>query len=533
MPAAPAVAFKTFSRLASLLIMALGGLVLTGWIFHIPLLKSLHPSLISMKFNTAVAFLLSGFSLWLLQKEAQDHWKRRLAYICASVVALLGLLILLQYVFGASFGIDELFIKDDPNAVGTIHPGRMAPNTALNFLLLGLVLLLLDFKSRRGFHPAPYILIPQGLISLFAIIGYAFGAEGLYGIEAYTRMALHTACAFGLLFLAILFARPGHSFMQIISAETVGGKLVRRLLPSAVLILFVLAWMRVLGQQAGYFDATFGSALRVSINIFVFAVFFIWIAGSLHKTDLVRLRAERELQQSNENLKSQATELQRLNKEMESFSYAVSHDLRAPLRSMDGFSQALLEDYDARLDDQGRDYLRRVRAASQHMAHLIDDLLLLSRVTRSEMSKEEVNLSSLAAEVARDLQKAHDDRQVEITIKPEIRATGDVRLLRQVIYNLLENSWKFSAKHERTHIEFGLAPNSGKPTYFVRDDGAGFDMAYANKLFGAFQRLHSSEDFSGTGIGLATIQRIVHRHGGQIWAEGELEKGATFYFTLS
>jgi light-regulated signal transduction histidine kinase (bacteriophytochrome) len=239
------------------------------------------------------------------------------------------------------------------------------------------------------------------------------------------------------------------------------------------------------------------------------------------------------IQKLNEDLIRRTNQLETSNKELESFSYSVSHDLRAPLRSMDGFSQALLEDYSDRLDNQGRDYLQRVRSASQRMAQLIDDLLLLSRITRTDMRQEEVNLSDLAAEAAQNLSQAAPHRQIDFLIQPELRANGDTRLLRQVFDNLLNNSCKFTEKHSTAKIEFGLAPNGGKPAYYIRDDGAGFDMAYSNKLFGAFQRLHSFEDFKGTGIGLATVQRIIQRHGGRIWAESVVEKGATFYFTLS
>lgn len=218
--------------------------------------------------------------------------------------------------------------------------------------------------------------------------------------------------------------------------------------------------------------------------------------------------------------------------ELEAFTYAVSHDLRAPLRSMDGFSQALLEDYGDRLDTSGKDALQRVRAASQRMAQLIDDLLALSRVTRSELRRERVDLSALAREIAVELQAAEPGRQVDLVIAPGVVTTGDPGLLRVGLANLLGNAWKFTATHPRATIEFGVTTHAGQVVYFVRDDGVGFDMAYADKLFGAFQRLHRATEFRGSGVGLATVQRIIHRHGGRVWAEGAVERGATFYFTL-
>ena len=243
-------------------------------------------------------------------------------------------------------------------------------------------------------------------------------------------------------------------------------------------------------------------------------------------------RAEEKIQILNEDLQRHAIELEATNKELEAFSYSVSHDLRAPLRAIDGFSQAVLEDYGQNLDKQGKDYLDRVRDGSQRMAQLIDDMLNLSRVTRSEMKRETVDLSGVVRSIATELQKTQPERQVEFVVAEGLTASGDVRLLRVALQNLLTNAWKFTGKHSKAKIQFGVIANNGKPAYFVRDDGAGFDMAYANKLFGAFQRLHAMTEFKGTGIGLATVQRVIHRHGGRVWAEGKVEQGATFYFTL-
>jgi len=245
-----------------------------------------------------------------------------------------------------------------------------------------------------------------------------------------------------------------------------------------------------------------------------------------------RKRAEEALTKKKEELEQKTNQLQAVNKELEAFTYSVSHDLRAPLRSIDGFSQVLLEDYIDRLDDEGKSYLMRVRSASQRMAELIDDLLNLSRVTRGEMRYETVDLSALAQTVSMDIQQSQPERDVEFTIAPGLVTKGDAHLLRVVLENLLGNAWKFTNKRERARIEFGYAKTDGQPAYFVRDNGVGFDMAYADRLFGAFQRLHSQKEFEGTGIGLATVQRIIHRHGGSTWAEGAVEQGATFYFTL-
>ncbi|HSB01355.1 MAG TPA: PAS domain S-box protein [Anaerolineales bacterium] len=245
-----------------------------------------------------------------------------------------------------------------------------------------------------------------------------------------------------------------------------------------------------------------------------------------------RKRMEEDVQKLNEDLKQRAAQLEAANKELEAFSYSVSHDLRAPLRSIDGFSHALLEDYSEQLPDEGKSYLERVRAAAQRMAVLIDDLLNLSRVTRTQLQPKFINLSLMAEEIAGSLRESQPDRQVTFSITPDLMVEGDPHLMRIVLENLLSNAWKFTAKQEHPMVEFGQKSHAKERTFFVRDNGVGFNMAYVDKLFGVFQRLHSISEFPGTGVGLATVQRIIAIHGGRIWAESTEGQGATFYFTL-
>ncbi|HEV2084749.1 MAG TPA: response regulator [Gemmatimonadales bacterium] len=225
-------------------------------------------------------------------------------------------------------------------------------------------------------------------------------------------------------------------------------------------------------------------------------------------------------------------DLEHKNRELESFSYAVSHDLRAPLRRIDSFSRAVLESQGDRLDEAGQRFLSRVREASQHMSQLIDDVLHLSRVTRADLRDQEVDLSSIASLILTRLQESEPERKMGAKVRPGVLVTGDSHLLKIAMENLLANAWKFTAKEPESRIEFGMMQAGGEATYFVRDNGAGFDMTYTDRLFGPFQRLHPQGEFPGNGIGLATVQRIIHRHGGRVWAEGLVGQGATFYFTM-
>jgi light-regulated signal transduction histidine kinase (bacteriophytochrome) len=242
--------------------------------------------------------------------------------------------------------------------------------------------------------------------------------------------------------------------------------------------------------------------------------------------------ANDELQRLNESLRQQKEAVELANRELESFSYSVSHDLRAPLRSIDAFSQYLIEDHGDALGDEGKRYAVRIHGAARHMAILIDKLLTLARVTRAEIQRADVSLTELARRAAEWLRAAAPDRDVEVIVDDDLRCNGDAALLALVVENLLGNAWKFTSKRVHAEIRFGRELHEGRPRYFVRDNGSGFDMALAQKLFAPFQRLHSASEFEGTGIGLATVQRIVQRHNGQVWADGEIDRGATFYFTL-
>jgi signal transduction histidine kinase len=262
---------------------------------------------------------------------------------------------------------------------------------------------------------------------------------------------------------------------------------------------------------------------------FMAAVMFLWVTQLRYKVEERTI----EVKTLNKDLQDRALALEMANKELESFSYSVSHDLRAPLRSIDGFSRAVQEDYADKLDNEGKENLQTIRAASQRMGQLIDDMLMLAKVARTEIRRAPFDLSNLAGSVAQELRATNPTRRVEFVIAPDLMAEGDASLTRIALENLLGNAWKFTADHPNPRIEFGRTSHNGHSAFFVRDNGAGFDMTYAHKLFGAFQRLHTTAEFPGTGVGLASTQRIIHRQGGRIWAESQPGQGATFYFTLA
>ena len=280
----------------------------------------------------------------------------------------------------------------------------------------------------------------------------------------------------------------------------------------ATVLSIVLVWY--------FFMPTIGHSNNIwSVGLFV-------VMGWLFSDVQERLtRAYQRIEQNNVELKA-------VNKELEAFSYSVSHDLRAPLRAIDGFSQVLQEDYTEHLDEAGRDCTARIRRSAQNIGALIDDMLKLSRITRIDLTRTYVDLSAQSREIADTLRASAPDRKAEFDIADDIKAHGDSHLLRIALSNLLSNAWKFTASRSPARIGFGQMRVDGETVYCVHDNGVGFEMTYVGKLFGAFQRLHDAREFPGTGIGLATVQRIINKHGGRVWAEAEPDKGATFYFTL-
>ena len=322
--------------------------------------------------------------------------------------------------------------------------------------------------------------------------------------------------------------------LRVLRSDSVGGVVARRLIPAAILLPLALAVVRIIAIRSGTIEVETGIVLVTALNIVVLVALILAIATVLDRSDRSRRAAEKELRELNESLEARVrertAELEAANRELEAFVFAVSHDLTGPLRSMRGFVH-LIERHSAGLDDDGRKYLALLRQGTEEMARLIGAMLDLSTITRTDIARERVDLSALATEVIADLRRADPQRSVVVEIEPGLSVRADPALTRAALTNLIGNAWKFTARRDRARIEVKrMGPRSH--TFYVRDNGAGFDADEAEHLFAPFQRLHSPDDFPGTGIGLATVQRVVRRHGGHVWAEGKVGEGATFYFTL-
>lgn len=412
-------------------------------------------------------------------------------------------------------------------------PGAFPPVIFVTAASLGLAVLLIE-------RPGRYLPPAQGLAALAMTLAFfSFSADwfrlGIVSLPALMSGIFLQMDALVLVASAAVLSLSPSGLRDILAAQTPGGYMVRRLAPLAIGIPLLVGWLRVEGERGGLFSLEVGLALFATIAVILMLVAVLLIAQRLNREHAYRSAAEVKLDRLNRELEDKiarrTARLEATVEELEAFSYSVSHDLRAPLRAIDGFSRILLEEKSDRLDGEGEGHLERIRSASARMARLIDDLLSLSRLSRLTLRWRPVDLSRLAGEIATELEAGEPDRNVDWIIQPDLQAAGDPTLLRAALENLLGNAWKFTAGEENAQIEFGRSADDPNH-YFVRDNGVGFDMHYAGKLFGAFQRLHGQHEYPGSGIGLATVKRIIHRHDGRLWAEAVDGDGATFHFTL-
>lgn len=778
--------------------------VLTGWMFDLPALKNIHPSFVSMKANTAFAFLFSAIALLIFSKEKNTETVQKIGLFCSWIVLFIGGITLIEYLYGQNFGLDELLFRDALNAVQTSHPGRMAPNTAFNFILIGLGLLIFRTQNDHLLIVSQLFLFLVILITWGTFLAYLYGTSEFTGISGFTKMALHTSITFIVLSIGILFSSDERGIVLFFRGHSKGIVLMRRLLLAVIFLPSLIGWLRYAAEIEGVYSNMVGRILMIlSTTAILFAVvalatksFFhaeqerelvydklrtlslaveqspnyvvitdvngnieyvnakfikttgysteevlgknprILKSGStppelytdmwttiasgrdwkgelknhkkngeayweqitispifddhgkithfvannedityrkqaeeelkLHREKLEELVNRRTIQlkeaneillkseerfrstldsmlegcqiidydwkyvyindsaaaqgknskatfigksmtelypgieksemfgiltkcmnnrtsafmenefvyndgtkgcfelsmqpvpegvfilsfdiserkKSEEEIKKLNTDLERrvierteqlatTNKELEAFTYSVSHDLRAPLRHIDGFIELLQKHNAEILDEKSNRFLNIISSSAKQMGQLIDDLLQFSRMGRAALKITETDMNGLVQQVVEELKNAYVTDNIKWNLKTLPAVHADIALLKLVVENLLSNAIKYSAKSTLPEIEFGcLEQTNHELIFYVKDNGAGFNMLYVDKLFGVFQRLHSSVEYEGTGIGLATVRRIISKHGGRTWAEAEEEKGATFYFSL-
>jgi PAS domain S-box-containing protein len=602
---------------------------------------------------TAICFLLAGTSLLLAGDETSERRHQGFGAALGALVFLAAGLKLAGLALSVQPGIDQLLYRGELSSPDGLPPNRMAPNTAAAFLLLGAALVALHLERPGKTRASQWLLVVPSMISIMAIIGYAYEQEQLYGVVTFIPMAVNTAIAFFALCLGVLFARTDTGLSALLASDGLGGSVARRLLPAGILVPFLIGWIRLYGQRAGYFDLSTAVVMMTLATIATFTA-LVWITARMlervdaerrhahafldsiveempamvfvkdarelrfvrfnrageellgySREDLLgkndydlfpkhdadsftsadravlakggvldvaeepiqtrsrgqrllhtrkvpildaaggpqyllgisediteRRRSEKEILALNERLKRQADQLEFTNKELETFSYSVSHDLRAPIRHIAGFTDLLGRRCAAAIDEEGKRLIERISSSASRMGRLIDDLLLFSKAGRAAMSRTLVDLGSVIAGLVEQVRPDIAGRQVEWRIDPLPDVEGDPSLLALAFSNLISNAVKYTGTRASARIEIGAEETERENVVFVRDNGVGFDMQYAEKLFGVFQRLHSADEFEGTGIGLANVRRIVTRHGGIVWAESAVDQGATFYVAL-
>lgn len=647
-------------------ILTVGGLVvLAGWTFRVELLKSIVPGFASMKANTAFGFIASGIALMLISQRGASPTMLRTGKAFAGAAGLIGLLSFVEDSAGVSLGIDQAIFVDFGGRL-TPTPGRMAISTAATFVFLALALVIADPAEGKRSRLLQPICVAGCVFPFLALVGYSFGVEGLYKpLPTQTAQALHTAALFLLGFAGAITIGPPRGLIAEFASEQLGGRLARRLLPVALLMPLLVAWVRLAGEKAGLYSTEFGLAIMVTAMTLALCTLTYFATAFLNKSDSERQVAhaaehdlarrlqgilarstslvfmkdldgryvmashslekalslapselightdtevlppsvaealsagdvtaltqghasERELElitdggirqylmvkfpllnddgtpnaicgiasditdrrqvedvlrSLNDELEARVDERTRelaaTIKELEAFSYSVSHDLRSPLRAMDGFSRILIDEHSEDLSEDALRYLRRIREGAQQMGQLIDDLLAFSRIGRQSLEYREFELTEIVAEAFEVVRAAEpEERDIELKIMPMASIRADRTLMKQVFVNLLSNAVKYSRANPKTVIEVRCEKRAGARSAVcsVRDNGVGFELQYAERIFGVFQRLHNAAEYEGTGVGLAIVQRVIQLHGGEIWAESTPGLGATFYFTIA
>ena len=530
-------AIGNFSAWAVIAIAAAG---IAGWITDNHRLTSIHPGLVPINPLTALCFLAGAGSMVLIHRKGAGlsaarplrRLSGRLALGMAGAVAAIGFLRLLGYFPVLDFTLDQVLFREKLLTV-PFGPNRMAPNTAFGFLLCGAAA---GFASGSGSRSRN---LSQGLgITLFAfaflgLLGYLLRSASLYQITRHIPMSLPTLLCFLLSSIGLLFLHPRTGPVSLAFSSTTGGYMIRRLLPVVILTPAGAAWLLLRLDSFGDPGFVTGIARLTLANVLIASVAVYAASTHLHRADMERLVADGEVRRLNASLQVQADRLAEANKGLEAFSYSVSHDLRSPLRHIQGYVSMLEGGLAGKLDEKLARYLEAMKEAAARMNALIENLLEFARLGRAEIRVKPVDMEALARECIRRLAPETEGRNVVWDLGALPAAEADPSLMEQVLINLLSNAIKYSRSRPEIRVEIGFQTRpDGEGAYYVKDNGIGFDMRYADKLFGVFQRLHKASEYEGTGIGLANVKSIVQRHGGKVWAESEPGRGAVFRFSL-
>jgi signal transduction histidine kinase len=514
---------ERLSRRASFALVFLGCLVLIGWLFHVQMLKSAAPTFIATNPLTAVLFIVGGAALVRAGNRSRKR-PDKIVMICAVVVLLGGAEKIAECAFHFDLNLDQLLFRRAVNSTGLFGPNEIAMNTALCFVCCGSALLLLDVQTRRGFRPAQVFIIIVGLTGLLALIGYGYRVLPLYSFGSKLPMALNTAIGFELFAIAAIAVRPSRGLMMVITSDTTGGSMARRLLPAAIFIPLILGALLFSSEKHGFFAMESGISLFAFANIVLFTAVIWWNAKLL-------FLAEEERLKTMEQLKRTTRDLERSNTELQQFAYVASHDLTEPLRMVVSYLELLNERAREKLGEEEREFIGYATDGARRMQTLIQDLLAYARVDTRGRPLEPTDCEQVLASVLSNLKVAIEETHTAIEHDPLPVVQGDVVQLTQVFQNLIGNAIKFHGK-DLPRIHIGAQREEEAWVFHVKDNGIGIDPKNFSRIFVLFQRLHTRQEYPGTGMGLAICKKIIERHGGKIWAESKRGEGTTFFFTI-
>lgn len=516
----------TLSRAASLAVACGGALVFLGWALDIPTLVRLIPAPVVMTPVTSLMFVLAGIALWLRVTEPPTPGvgRKRATAGLATIILIVGTLKILHHVTQWSFDIDQLLFPVQIAARDRYPLSEMAPSTAVNFVFCGLSLLFFHTRIHKGLCPGQGFALAVGGIAMLALIGYSYRVLLLYRFGAELPMSLESALEFLLFFIGYLAARPKHGIMAVLTSETTGGAMARRLLPTSVVVPWLLGGILLIIEQQGEFSIEFALSVFAAATLFIFGTVIWWNARLLHHLDLERANAEKQLRETTANLERSNTDLQQ-------FAYVASHDLFEPLRMITSYLQLLGQKYQGQLDAQAQAFIGYALDGARRMDALIRDLLAYSRVDMRGRPLEPTDSEQILGAAIANLKVAIEESGATITHSRLPKVQADGIQLTQVFQNLLGNALKFRGS-KTPHLEVNAHRRDHHWLFLVRDNGIGIEARDFERIFVIFQRLHTRQEYAGTGIGLAICKKIIERHGGRIWVESTPGEGSTFFFTL-